>query len=470
MRILLTCYFYLPSTAGLWPYVKELKQALEREGHEVDLFTHHPDVMKYYIANKGSYVTKHKVKYQIQEKVGPMYDRYFPGLDARVKDYEFERISFEVAASCFDLWKYDMIHAQDVISARAMFRVKPEKTPLFVTVHGAFAHEQLLQGEIASKDSMRWHYALFRDHYGAMAADKVIVPSKWLKNILVNENKIPSDNIQVVPYGIDIDSFATRMEENPLIGPPNNKKIIACPARLSVEKGHKYLLEALAKLKQERDDWVCWLIGDGVLRHELTQRTKDWNLQQNVLFMGSQNNVPALLKMADLFVLPSIQDNLPFAVMEAQLAGKPIVVTDAGGLPGMIENNKTGLIAKAGNGESLYQHLKVLMENGALRESLGRNAWEFGMTNWPIDRMITDLFGIYEKTLQLKNGGTLKSINKRNLSTPFISEQLNMSSTPFDNHDGANLWKRLYSNLPSEYSVLDSGFIRVLNEYKNFGS
>ncbi|MFC5701174.1 glycosyltransferase family 4 protein [Cohnella faecalis] len=468
MRILLTCYFYLPSTAGLWPYVKELKQALEREGHEVDLLTHHPDVLKYYISNSGKFVMKYKVKYQVQEKVGPLYDQYFPGLDARVKDYEFERISFELAASCFDLWKYDLIHAQDVISARAMARIKPKQTPLIATLHGAFAHEQLLQEEIKSKDSIRWHYAMFRDHYGAIAADEIIVPSEWLKGMLIKENNVPSDNITVVPYGIHIDSFMERMEQTPLIGPPNNKRIIACPARLSVEKGHKYLLEALVKLKQERDDWVCWLMGDGVLRDELMQLTKECNLQHNVLFMGSQHNVPVLLKISDIFVLPSIQDNLPFAVMEAQLAGKPIVVTDAGGLPGMIEHNKTGLIAKAGSGESLYLNIKEALDNEALRESMGKNAREFGLSNWPIERMIAGLFAVYEETI--KKGDKVRKATKRNQSSPLVSEQLSMIATPFDHHDGENLWKRLYPQLPSEYSILDSGFIRVLNEYKNYGS
>jgi glycosyltransferase involved in cell wall biosynthesis len=153
------------------------------------------------------------------------------------------------------------------------------------------------------------------------------------------------------------------MNKDSLLGRPHNKTVIACAARLSEEKGHKYLLEALAKLKQERNDWVCWLMGDGKLREELEQQTKELNLEQQVLFMGKQQNVPALLKMVDICVLPSIQDNLPFAVMEAQLAGKPMIVTDAGGLPEMVQHQVNGLVAKAGDSESIYQNIKVMMDN-----------------------------------------------------------------------------------------------------------
>jgi glycosyltransferase involved in cell wall biosynthesis len=471
MRILLACYFYLPSTAGLWPYVRELKQALERAGHEVDIFTHHPDVLKYYVINNGNYLMKYKVKYQVQEKLNPLYDRYFPGLDLRVKDYEYERISFELAAACFDLWKYDLIHTQDVISTRAMLHVKPKQIPLIATLHGAYAHEQLLQGEIKGKDTILWHYAYSRDYYGSISSDYIIVPSNWLKKMLVEEYKVPSEKIEVVQYGIDIDAFSARMNKDSLLGPPHNKTIIACAARLSVEKGHKYLLEALAKLKQERNDWVCWLIGDGVLREELELQTKELNLEQHVLFMGKQNNVPALLKLVDICVLPSIQDNLPFAVMEAQLAGKPVIVTDAGGLPEMVQHQVNGLVAKAGDSESIYQNIKVMMDNKTLQDRLSKNGKEFGLTQWPIEKMITRLFNIYEKILHTKNKGTLKKLDKRQeANSPLISEQLYELSTPFDWHDYDELWKRMFPKLPNEYSLLDPNFIQVLKTYRDYRS
>ncbi|CAM2879284.1 glycosyltransferase family 4 protein [Paenibacillus sediminis] len=471
MRILLACYFYLPSTAGLWPYVRELKQALERAGHEVDIFTHHPDVLKYYIINNGNYLMKYKVKYQVQEKLNPLYDRYFPGLDPQVKDYEYERISFEVAAACFDLWKYDLIHTQDVISTRAMLHVKPKHIPLIATIHGAFANEQLLQGEIKGKDTIRWHYAYTRDYVGSISSDYIIVPSNWLKKILVDEYKVPSEKIEVVPYGIDFEAFTNRMEKDSLLGPPHNKTIIACTARLSAEKGHKYLLGALAKLKQERDDWVCWLIGDGVLREELELQAKKLNLDQNVLFMGKQNNVPALLKLVDICLLPSIQDNLPFAVMEAQLAGKPIIVTDAGGLPEMVQHRVTGLVAKIGNSESLYQNIKEIMGNKTLQKTLSNNGREFGINQWPIEKMITRLFNIYEKIFYTKNKGTLITHTKsKETNSPLISEQLYELPTPFDFHDYGNLWQRMLPKLPKEYSLLDQNFIEVLKTYKNYSS
>ncbi|GAX91996.1 glycosyltransferase family 4 protein [Effusibacillus lacus] len=406
MKILLATYWYLPHVGGVSTYVYTLKRELEKMGHEVDIFAHHPDMQKYYMPNNGRYIDKPKIKDPIYEKMMTYYEQYLPQVDPWIRWRDIERYSFEAAAAVFGLKKYDLIHTQDLVSTRALWRVKSNDTPLIATIHGCLATEFIYSREIKSKNSLPWHYVSAEEYYGSTSSNITMVPTHWLKNLLSTDFNVPGSHLTVVPYGMDINAFFKKMNAKTAVNVPPDKKILVCPARLVPVKGHKHLLNALAKLKEERDDWLCWLIGDGRLRRKLEKQTISLNLQDHVIFMGNRQDVPALLKQADIFVLPSLQDNHPFSVMEAQVAGKAVVVSDAGGIPEMVTHKITGLISPAGESELLFQNLKRVIENDSLRCQLGENAQQWGMLQWSLDTMMERILTIYEKvTPNLRKGG-----------------------------------------------------------------
>lgn len=413
MRILLATYWYLPHVGGVSTYVYELKRELEKMGHEVDIFAHHPDMQKYYMPNNGRYLDKAKIKDLIYEKVLGFYNQRLPQVDPWIRWREIERYSFEAASTVFGLTKYDLIHTQDIVSTRALWRVKAKRTPLIATIHGCLATEFLYSGEVKDRECLPWHYAAAEEYYGAISSDITIVPTQWLKNLLVNDFKVPESRLTVVPYGMDIQFFMKKMDGRSGFVRPKNKKILVCPARLVPVKGHEHLLNALGKLKQDRSDWVCWLIGDGELRGKLEEKSKSLNLEGYVVFLGNRDDVPVLLKQADIFVLPSLQDNLPFSVMEAQVAGKAVIVSNAGGIPEMVEHGKTGLISPAGDSESLYCNLKAVMEDDSLRSRLAENAKEWGMLQWSLETMMDRTLAMYEMIVATRSEGGSKLVRQR---------------------------------------------------------
>ncbi|WP_026174228.1 glycosyltransferase family 4 protein [Effusibacillus pohliae] len=395
MRILLATYWYLPHVGGVSTYAYGLKRRLEQMGHQVDMFAHHPDMDKYYMPNNGRFLDKPKVKDVIYEKVLAFYNKYLPQVDPWIRWRDIERYSFEVAAAVFGLTKYDVIHTQDIVSTRALWRVKPPSIPLVATIHGCLATEFLVSGEVTGKETLPWHYVAAEEYYGATSSNITIVPTQWLKNLMVSEFNVPAQHVTVVPYGMDIPAFLKKMERGGKSYTPSGKYILACPARLVPVKGHEHLLRALARLKQDRTDWLCWLIGDGPLRQQLEQLSEQLGLDTHVMFLGNRNDVPALLRQADIFVLPSLQDNQPFSIMEAHIAGKPVVVTDAGGIPEMVEHGRTGLISPAGDSEQMYQNLKYLLEDESLRHYLAETGKRFGMEQWSFERMVDRTLDIY---------------------------------------------------------------------------
>lgn len=137
MNILLTTYFYLPHVGGVSTYVDTLKRELERLGHRVDVFAHHPDMQHYYMPNNGRTLVKSKVKDRIYEKMYAYYEQQMKHVDPWIRWRDIERYCFEAAASIFGLQKYDLIHTQDIVSTRALWRVKARRrrsSPRFTAV------------------------------------------------------------------------------------------------------------------------------------------------------------------------------------------------------------------------------------------------------------------------------------------------------------------------------------------------
>ncbi|MGG1876539.1 glycosyltransferase family 4 protein [Paenibacillus cisolokensis] len=180
---------------------------------------------------------------------------------------------------------------------------------------------------------------------------------------------------------------------------PPGKKVIICPARLVYVKGIHVLISALEILRHMRDDWVCWIVGDGDYRGQLELQTVNSSLQYHVFFHGSRNDVPAMLTQSDIFVHTCIQDNQPYSVMEAQMAGLPCIVSSAGGLPEMVQHGQTGLISPVGDAYTVAQQLNLLLERDDYRMRLGQNAKAFAMNHWSMDLMVQRMLMMYHGAL-----------------------------------------------------------------------
>ncbi|WEG10997.1 glycosyltransferase family 4 protein [Pullulanibacillus sp. KACC 23026] len=396
MRILIAHRGKYPNIGGVAAYITQLKQGLESKGHQVDLLARTDSFFRFYLNNRNHEfdITKlyQNLKPNIKKRIENLGE-----IDAYFKQAEIDRYIYGEVASYFGLEKYDVIHAQDLQSAYALSFIKPEKTPLIGTVHGTPIYNKLLD-EGLSYESKSWEFSKSYDREAANSSDQWILPSEWMKHFLINSYSVPEQKLSVVHHGIDLNLFNKKMEEQVTLPPSSNKTVIACPARLTEVKGHKYLFEALAKLKKDREDWICWLIGDGNLENELRKQVAELNLDEHVVFLGYQSNVPAVLKKSDIVVLASLQENQPYAVMEGQLAGKPVVATNVGGIPEMIAHNKTGLLSKGQNSNGLYVNLKKLLDDKELRDTLGSNAQKFAMKAWDLERMINDTISVYTKS------------------------------------------------------------------------
>ncbi|MNZ60547.1 D-inositol 3-phosphate glycosyltransferase [compost metagenome] len=402
-KILLATYWYLPHVGGVDVYVKLLKEELEKDGHQVDVLAHHPDMAHYYLVDGDKMINKWQIKNVVYDKVLQFYRRYLSHVDPWVRYREVERYCFELAAVLFDLGQYDVIHTQDIISTRALSRVKPARTALVATIHGLLAKEHLFSGDIEGKESLAWKYVADEEYYGCISADATIVPTNWLVREMVRFT-VPPELFDIIPYGLNIDAFHKK-SNLPLAEPFNNKGsfTICCPARLVPVKGHTTLISALKRLIHD-DRWHCLLAGDGPLQTEIKEMIQRHGLQDRITMLGDRKDVPALLRQSDAVVLPSLQDNLPFSIMESQLSGVPVIASNAGGIPEMISHQKTGLLFDSGDDEQLARQISVLLNDAGLRTRLASEALQWAGKHWSSDTLLKRTLGVYNKALAKVRG------------------------------------------------------------------
>lgn len=391
MRVLLVTIFSYPPKGGLGMYMQELKKGLEKAGHKVDIFARN-ESGDYGIDNRGQDVNKQikKDRKRINEKLTLIGD---VKIDPYITTLQ-ERISMLTASLKFiSMNEYDLIHAQDIASAYAVQMLKPKHVPLILTLHGCVTAEWLYLG-IIKKGSPGFSFISSIESQVIQKSNHTIVPSKWQKN-LFKRCQVSTDKMSVVHNGLDIKSFLKEMKKQSDIKKPDHKRVILCTGRLEGIKGQQCLLESLAKLKKKRSNWVCWIVGHGKNEKSLKQQCKQLRLRNRVKFLGRRHDVPALLNEADIFVLPSLQENYPYSLMEAQVAGKAIIASDVGGISEMVRHKKNGLLSSPGDSGELYKKINKVLKDQRLQSRLAKKAASWGREHLSLDKMMEQVLAIY---------------------------------------------------------------------------
>ena len=145
--------------------------------------------------------------------------------------------------------------------------------------------------------------------------------------------------------------------------------------RFNEQKNHVGLLHAFRMLLNRIPNCRLRLVGDGELRPEMEQLAKELEIQNSVVFQGSQSDVHPFLNQADIFLLPSNYEGMPMTIIEAMATGLPIVATCVGGVPDMVENEVSALLVPC-NTEAICAACERLAENAVLREKLGKASME----------------------------------------------------------------------------------------------
>jgi len=199
-----------------------------------------------------------------------------------------------------------------------------------------------------------------------------------------SQAEVNIDRLFYIPNGFDQEKFHpenSQLARRELKLPFSKKIIINVAQMYSPVKGHKYLVEAMKIVLEQRVDVLCIMIGDGVLRGKIENQAK--SLGEYIKFVGSKphNEIPLWMNAADLFVLPSLRESFGIVQIEAMACGVPIVATRNGGSEEIITSEDYGLLCEPGNPEDLAEKILTALEKEWNREKIRNYAEQFTWEN-----------------------------------------------------------------------------------------
>ncbi len=173
-------------------------------------------------------------------------------------------------------------------------------------------------------------------------------------------------------------------------------------ARLFELKGHDDLFAAAPELVRRCPQMKFLLLGDGAWRGRFEQMSRDLGLEKHFIFAGlvPPSDVPRYVGVMDALVHLSRREGLARVLPQAMAAGKPIVAFDCDGAREVCLDGETGFLLKPGDFNGLSQSLEKLAGDAALRQRLGQRGQEFVKDRFPTERMVDDLFALYERLLR----------------------------------------------------------------------
>ncbi len=217
----------------------------------------------------------------------------------------------------------------------------------------------------------------------------VIAVSEADAAFLQAEFGVPAHKLHVVRNGVPLHGYAmTRAEARRALGLPQDAFLVGYLGALEEKKGLKDLLGAAASVVI--DGLQVVLAGEGSLGAELAGRP-------GCLLLGPLPDPRAFLRSLDVFALPSHQEALPLALLEAMAAGLPIVATAVGGIPEAVENEGTGLLVPPGDPEKLASALRRLARDPGLAGRLGEAARRSAERHFSADRMVEQTLAVYRR-------------------------------------------------------------------------
>lgn len=169
---------------------------------------------------------------------------------------------------------------------------------------------------------------------------------------------IKRDILSVIDNGVDFNRFTSLPAKDGagrLLGIGDDAYVVGTVGALTEEKGHRYLLQAVHNLRKSIPGIICLLVGDGPERARLESIARELWMEDAVVFAGKRDDVPSILPRFDLFVLPSLSEGLPMALLEAQAARVPVIATGVGAISTVIQNGVTGLVVPPGDAQSLAE-------------------------------------------------------------------------------------------------------------------
>lgn len=234
--------------------------------------------------------------------------------------------------------------------------------------------------------------------------DAVIVSAAAVKDFYVKQVAADPAKIEVIYNAVDWSQLETTMAREAFrdaIGMPRDAVAAGIIARLTEQKAHRVLFEALARHPLLQQLHLV-AVGDGELREELQGRAESLGIHRRVHFTGARRDLGNVLAAIDVFTMPSLWEGLPLSLVLAMGAGLPVVASAVAGIPEVVQHGVSGVLVAPGDSAELGDALARVAADAEFGRSLGERARAFVRPRFGVDQYVESITGLYDRLLATK--------------------------------------------------------------------
>ena len=382
LKILILSWEFPPNiVGGLSRHVIGLSTQLVEQGHEVHVLTAGKSDLPPLEVMNG--ITVHRVR-PINEN-DDHFLSWIAGLNLAMA-FRTEQLGEEVG--------FDIIHAHDWLVGAAAISLKERlRIPLLTTIH---ATEHGRNNGIYTEMQQFIHE---KEQQLIIESDQIIVCSEYMKEEIREVFALQDEGIAVIPNGVEPLKVNRQIAE--VFPELKDTKFIFSIGRIVEEKGFETIIEAAATAKDKEKDFVFVIAGKGPMLKEYQKQVLERELEGYVSFIGyvtdEQRN--ALVKGCELVVIPSLYEPFGIVVLESMAIGKPTVVSNTGGMKGIIKHLQTGMLMVPGSPKSLLEQIEYLLNQPEKANEIGSRGKQIVQSLYCWKRIAAETCRIMEDTL-----------------------------------------------------------------------
>jgi glycosyltransferase involved in cell wall biosynthesis len=297
----------------------------------------------------------------------------------------------------------------DVNGIRSYLRsTKPDIVHTFLltaSLYGRFAaiveHVPIVIGtEVNIYERKRPHHRLV-ERWLMRGTDRVVVSAESVRDFYVRQVHANPAKVDVIYNAVDFSQARPSKSRDQLregFGLAAGVRAAGVIARLTEQKGHRYLFEALAA-RPELADLHLLVVGDGPLRESLERDVRDRGLAPRVEFLGARRDLGDVLGAVDLFVLPSLWEGLPLSLVLAMGAGVPVVSTTVAGIPEVVDDGRTGWLVPPADAAALGDAMARVLADPAAAARIAAAGRDAVLPRFNVEGYVTAVTELYDRLL-----------------------------------------------------------------------
>ena len=226
----------------------------------------------------------------------------------------------------------------------------------------------------------------------------VATTGEAVRQQLIDRNGLNPAAVFSIPTGVDMERFHPGVPTGNLkreLGIQAGQLVVGTVSFLRSEKGMDVLIDAMCLLKKECPSVCCLMVGDGPERQTLLDHIRERDLERTVVLTGFREDIPELLQVMDVFVLPSLEEGMPQALLQAMAMERAVVASSVGGVPEVICNGETGLLVQPRDPVALAHHMAWLLREPHEGKAMGQFARQLIVGHYSMESMVAKTEALY---------------------------------------------------------------------------